>query len=246
MPRVYLSPSTQEFNPTVIGNSEEYYMNLIADAMMPYLRSSGIQVVRNTPDMTAASSIIQSNNSNVDLHVAIHSNASPESLAGTLRGTDVYYAPNGVFSKRFAEIVVKNFKKIYPIPDKVKALPTDFLGEVLKTNAPAVLIEVAYHDNIEDMNWIANNINLIAKAISISIAEYFGVPFIEPQPVQKGIVTVSYGSLYIRSRPTQNSNIIGRIPKGAEVFILGKWENWYVVFYKGILGYASANFIMII
>jgi len=48
MPRVYLSPSTQEFNPTVLGNSEEYYMNLIADAMMPYLRSSGIQVVRNT------------------------------------------------------------------------------------------------------------------------------------------------------------------------------------------------------
>lgn len=37
MPSIYLSPSTQEYNTTVLGNSEEYYMNLIADAMGPYL-----------------------------------------------------------------------------------------------------------------------------------------------------------------------------------------------------------------
>jgi len=246
MPKVYLSPSTQEFNPTVLGNSEEYYMNLIADAMIPYLRASGIQVVRNTPDMTAASSIIQSNNSNVDLHVAIHSNAAPESAAGTYRGTDVYYAPSSTLSKKFADLVVKNFKQIYPIPDKVRALPTNRLGEVLRTRAPAVLIEVAYHDNFEDMTWIANNINAIARAISLSITEYFGVPFIEPQPVRKGKVTVSSGNLNIRSRPSTNSRIIGSIPKGAEVMVLGQWENWYVVFYKGVLGYASANFITII
>ena len=57
MPRIYLSPSTQEFNPYVIGGNEEYYMNLIADAMEPYLYASGIAFTRNTPDMTAASSI---------------------------------------------------------------------------------------------------------------------------------------------------------------------------------------------
>ena len=38
MPRIYLSPSTQEYNPYVTGNgSEEYFMNLVADAMEPYL-----------------------------------------------------------------------------------------------------------------------------------------------------------------------------------------------------------------
>ena len=36
MPRIYLSPSTQEFNPYVSGDgNEEQYMNLIADAMEP-------------------------------------------------------------------------------------------------------------------------------------------------------------------------------------------------------------------
>ena len=43
MPIIYLSPSTQENNIYVTGGSEEYYANLIADDMVPYLRSSGIQ-----------------------------------------------------------------------------------------------------------------------------------------------------------------------------------------------------------
>ena len=43
MPLIYLSPSTQEWNPYVNGGNEEYYMNLIADAMVPFLNSSGIR-----------------------------------------------------------------------------------------------------------------------------------------------------------------------------------------------------------
>ena len=58
MPIIYLSPSTQEFNPYITGaGSEEYFMNRIADAMEPYLRANTIRFSRNTPDMTAASSI---------------------------------------------------------------------------------------------------------------------------------------------------------------------------------------------
>ncbi len=245
MPKIYLSPSTQEYNITALGNSEEYYMNLIADAMMPYLRSSGIQVVRNTPEMTAGSSITQSNNSNVDLHVALHSNAAPESLAGQLTGTDVYYAPSSSESRRFADIVVKNLKKIYYQPEKVQARPTDFLGEVLRTRAPAVLIEFAYHDNLTDMQWIANNIEEIARNVVLSITEFFGIPFVEAQPVQIGRVNVTSGSLNIRSRPTTSSSVIIQAPKGAQLQVVGKYQNWYVVQYKGATGYASADFVTI-
>ena len=77
MPRIYLSPSTQEYNPYVTGNgSEEYFMNLVADAMEPYLLANGIQFSRNTPDMTAASSIRQANRGDYDFYLALHSNAS--------------------------------------------------------------------------------------------------------------------------------------------------------------------------
>ena len=56
MPIIYLSPSTQENNYFVSGGTEEEYMNLIADRMIPYLNASGIRYTRNTPQMTAVSS----------------------------------------------------------------------------------------------------------------------------------------------------------------------------------------------
>ena len=77
MPKIYLSPSTQEYNPYVTGaGSEEYFMNLLADAMEPILLLNGIQFSRNTPDMTAASSIRQANAGQYDFYLALHSNAS--------------------------------------------------------------------------------------------------------------------------------------------------------------------------
>ena len=50
MPIIYLSPSTQEKNYYVNGGTEEQYMNLLADKMVPYLNASGIRYSRNTPD----------------------------------------------------------------------------------------------------------------------------------------------------------------------------------------------------
>ena len=49
MPIIYLSPSTQEGNYYVTGNTEEQYMNQLADAMIPYLDASGIRYTRNSP-----------------------------------------------------------------------------------------------------------------------------------------------------------------------------------------------------
>ncbi len=245
MPKIYLSPSTQEYNDYVTEGNEEYWMNEIADAMIPYLRSSGITVMRNTPQMTAASSITQSNQSNVDLHVALHSNAAPESLAGKLRGSDVYYSPNSSLSKKFAEIEANNLKKIYPDPSLVLTRVATNLGEVTRTNAPSVLIEYAYHDNVDDANWIKNNINEIARNTVESITKYFDIPFINAQAVQTAKVNVESGNLNIRSKPNINANIVGKAPKGADIYVLGKWDNWYVVYYNGVVGYSSADFIKI-
>ena len=111
MPSVYLSPSLQEYNPYIDGGNEEYYMNLIADAMEPYLRASGIDFRRNDPDMTLSQAIADSNKGNHDLHLAIHSNAAPEGSAGRYTGADIYYYPTGSNGKRFAEILQKNYKR---------------------------------------------------------------------------------------------------------------------------------------
>ncbi|MGN1015182.1 MAG: N-acetylmuramoyl-L-alanine amidase [Butyricicoccus sp.] len=181
MPTVYLSPSTQEYNPYYGGvGNEEYYMNLIVDAMIPYLDASGIAWKRNSTSDTALTSAQASNAAGVDLHVALHSNAAPEELAGQLQGPDVYYYASSEEGRRAAEIFANNLKLVYPYPDKVDIRPTTSLAELRRTIAPSVLIELAYHDNRDDANWIRNNIRDIARNLVVSIADFFAVPFEEP------------------------------------------------------------------
>ena len=246
MPIIYLSPSLQPYNEYVTGGSEQYHMNQIADAMEPYLRANGIRFTRNTVGMTLGQAIRESNSGYYDLHLALHSNAAPESMAGQLRGTDVYYYPYSTNGRRAAEIIANNFKNIYPIPDLVKTVPTTTLAEITKTNAPAVLIETAYHDNVEDANWLINNTQEIAANIVQSLTEYFGIPFIaNPQPERTGTVVTQGGNLNIRSRPNLSAQVIARAPNGSPITVLGQWENWYVVNFNGNVGYASSDFIRV-
>lgn len=181
MPRVYLSPSLQEYNLYVNGGTEEEITNLIADAMEPYLLASGIEFTRNRPEMSLGEAIAASNAGNYDLHFAIHSNAAPESLVGKLQGVDAYYFYNSPYGREMADIVTENMKQVYPDGEKVQSVATATLRELRRTNAPAVLVEVGYHDNVEDAQWIKENIDQIAKALAKSIADYFGVPFRQPQ-----------------------------------------------------------------
>lgn len=180
MPSIFLSPSTQEYNEFVNGGTEEYYANLIADAMVPYLRASGITFTRNNPGGTVNNSIADSNAGNYDFHLAIHSNAAPPNLAGMIQGPDVYYYHDSSAGQRDAEIIANNLKLIYPNPSLVTTVPSTTLAELRRTKAPAVLVEVAYHDNIDDANWIKNNIESIGRNLALSVADILDVPFVEP------------------------------------------------------------------
>lgn len=179
MPSVFLSPSLQEWNPYVNGGNEEYYMNLVADAIEPYLTASGITFARNTPSQTLSQAIAQSNAGNYDLHLAIHSNAAGANNSGNVRGTEVYYYPTSSAGKRAADIIVENYRNIYPLPDNVKTVATTSLAEVRRTRAPAVLIETAYHDNLADAEWIQENIGEIGRNLAQSITQFLGVPFVD-------------------------------------------------------------------
>lgn len=254
MPTIYLSPSTQQFNLFVTEGNEEYWMNQITDAMIPYLQEYGIDYYRNTPEMTAGSSLRDSNARNVDFHIAIHSNASGEAQAGRNRGVIVFYYPGSAEGQRMSDILVQNFRNIYPLPNQVTAVTTTSLGEVSRTTAPSVLIEVAYHDNVEDANWITGNIDAIARAISDSVNEYFSgaspqpgteQPGTAPQPGtgQAGRVTLSSGYLNIRNGPALSGEVIGMIPNGAIVTITEQVGEWYRIIYNGIDGYVFGNYV---
>ena len=245
MPSIFLSPSTQEGNLYVTGNSEEYWMNRLADAMEPYLTASGIQFTRNSPTGSAAQSIRQSNAGAYDLHLALHSNAAPPGQYGQVRGSDVYYYPSSVQGKKAADLVAQALQTIYPLPGKVRALGTTAIGEVRQTKAPSVFIELAYHDNQEDANWITENLGLIARTIVLALTEYFGIPFREPGGAfpRTGTVALSYGTLNLRSGPGLEYPILLSSPNGQAITLLGESGDWYRAQYGGKEGYVSKVFI---
>jgi N-acetylmuramoyl-L-alanine amidase len=250
MPSIFLSPSAQEFNKFVTdGKSEEYYTNLIADAMEPYLTATGITYTRNNPNETLAQIIAQSNEGNYDLHLALHTNASPESLSGILRGADFYYYARSARGREAATVLADNYMNIYPDPSRVKIMPTVGLAEVVRTRAPSVLAELAYHDNIEDATWLTNNIVPIARNLVQGLAEFFRIPFVEPSTQQYyrvGRVRTDGGRLNIRKAPTLQGEVLGQAPNGAEIRVIGRIGDWFVVEYNGLLGFSAARYIDVI
>lgn len=174
MPSVYISPSTQEANIGVGQyGTEEKRMNEIADILVPLLKANGLTVYRNRPEMTLQQVVKDSNAKNVDAHVAIHSNA------GGGEGTEIWVYKLGYNAERLAKCIYDELAPLSPGKDRgVKENP-DFY-ETRKTKAPAVIVEVGFHDNPADATWIASNQKAIARAIAKGICKYFGREYKEP------------------------------------------------------------------
>ncbi len=245
MPSVFLSPSTQEYNPYVDGGNEEYYMNIITDALIPYLEASGIRYERNDPGRNFVNSVRLSNAGSFDLHLALHSNAAPPPNAGKVQGSQVYYYADSTQGKRAATIFANNLKAIYPYPDKVQTIPTTTLGELKGTKAPAILIELAYHDNPEDAKWIRDNISTIAQNLAMSVSDFLGVAEQSPSPARTGTVTTQNTNLNLRAEPSVTSAVIGRIPNGTDIPILGTDGDWYLTSWNGTTGYVSGQYVTV-
>ena len=178
MPIIYLSPSTQENNLYVTGGTEEQYMNLLADKMIPYLDASGIRYVRNTPEMNAVSSIAASNAGNYDLHLALHSNAGG---GGKAYGpVALYYSQTG---KDFCQKLVNALLALGQKTNRSSHVTQQkSLYELRKTKAPAALLEVDFHDSSAGVEFITRRRTQIAEAIAKVIIEADGRAFVPAGP----------------------------------------------------------------
>ena len=248
MPSVFLSPSTQEYNPYITGSgSEEYWMNQIADAMEPYLRASGIRYGRNDPDSTAAGAIRQGNQGDYDFYLALHSNASGDGASeGRARGIIAFYYPTSPNGRRGAELIVQNLRSIYPLPDLVNTRSTTALGEVRQPRMPAVLVEIGYHDNVADALWIESNVVAIARQLVRALTEYFGIPFVDACMDRRAVVTTQGGNLLLRAGPSTDNAILQRIPNGATITVCGRYNGWYAARYNGADGFVSGDYIRLL
>ena len=92
---------------------------------------------------------------------------------------EVYYFPTSARGKQLAETIANNYKSIYREPGDIRTIPTRSLAELRRTKAPAVLIEVGYHDNRGEAQWIRDNIDNIARNLAKSVTEYFNQEFVD-------------------------------------------------------------------
>ena len=172
---LYLSPSNQIRN---IGfgdyRSEKERMNEVADVMEPILKAHGVVVYRNDPNNGLRDYVAEANKLDVDLYFAVHSNAANKRA----RGTEAFCFRFGGEGERFAKRVVDEILTIYNGPNRgVKESHSHFgpgkpLYETANPNAPAVLVEIAFHDEERDANWILANIEPIGQALARAVLKH--------------------------------------------------------------------------
>lgn len=172
---LYLSPSNQIRN---IGfgdyRSEMERMNQVADVVEPILRAHGVVVRRNDPQKSLRDYVAEANELDVDLYFAIHSNAANKRA----RGTEAFCFRFGGEGERFARRVVDEILTIYDGPNRGVKESCDHFGpgkplyETANPKAPAVLVEIAFHDQETDAAWILANIGPIGQALARAVLKH--------------------------------------------------------------------------
>ena len=258
MPDLFLSPSLQPWNPYINGGNEAQYMGYVADALEPYLLENNISYTRSRMPNTLANAINTSNSGSYALHLALHSNASGAGSEGRYRGIQAYYYPTSTKGRQAAEDLVEALREIYPDPELVYTVPTTTIQEVRRTKAPAVLMEIGYHDNLQDAKWIKDNIQAIALQLAKGLTKFFNLPFKDvctstvnklinvPDPRLNAYVricTSEGGGLNLRSEPNTSADVLTVIANNDKALLLEKQCDWARIRYNAIEGYTSGNFL---
>lgn len=171
MPKVFISPSNQVGNKYA-GIDMNEYRNCTAIGQMLYecLSVAGFDVRLVSDGVSMQRAVIESNSFNPDLHICIHTNA----FNGKVTGTRVFtFAASGK-AYDCGKLIFDGLCRL--IPDRVNAMKQrPGLYELKNTFAPAVYVEVDFHDVPERARWLVENRERIAHNLATSICSYFGV-----------------------------------------------------------------------
>jgi N-acetylmuramoyl-L-alanine amidase len=178
--KIYVSPSVQEHN---IGygqyGTEEARMNAVADVLCSILTYNSIQFKRNNSSMALAQIIADSNAycTSSDVHLAIHSNAGPSSAEGTVG----FYYKGSVNGQKLAQCIYNRVAPLSPGKDRGVVADTGY-GEIVKTKAMATIIEVGFHTNPADSQYIMNHAKELGIVLAQGLGDYMGIAMkIPPQ-----------------------------------------------------------------
>lgn len=190
MKKIFLSPSNQSGNVYAAGDTNEALVcgEIAAFAEKALLRC-GFQV-KTMQWETMQERCRVSNDWGAELHVPIHTNAFDGKVTGT---RIMVYEMKGP-SYEAAKAIYSELAPITPgRSENITAWPQ--LYELNTPKAPAVYIEVDFHDNKDVALWLKENTEAVGEAICKGICKHFGADYKAPQAqktyrVQVGAYTV--------------------------------------------------------
>jgi N-acetylmuramoyl-L-alanine amidase len=181
--RIYISPSNQRHNVGVGSYGRESDVcREIAKYVEEYLmeQEAKITVFLNEPEFDLPMVIKDSNALAIDYHLAIHSNAS----GSEIQGHEIFHHDSKEKGKEFAKVINRHFAKFSPFRNR--GVKSDFdlyprgLYELREIKATSALIEVGFHSNEEESEWIKENTRKIGKTLANAICDAIGIKFSEP------------------------------------------------------------------
>lgn len=113
------------------------------------------------------------NSSKADLLVSIHANASGQTSwvrgKGSASGTVVLYYKSSTKGKQLARNVAdecKVYRKLNGGPDnRFDTISPSTVAVLAKTHCPAILIELCFYDNLNDLLWTVNHLDGLADCV---------------------------------------------------------------------------------
>lgn len=132
-----------------------------------YLQTAGLEV-RTLQDDSLALVCAESNDWGADLFVSLHCNAFNTQARGT---ETLYKSFNG---QRLAGFIQSQIIRSVPTIDR-GCKKRDDLWVLNGTNAVAVLVEMAFIDNMDDLVLLEQQLDKIVRAIARGITDYWGM-----------------------------------------------------------------------
>lgn len=171
MPKVFISPSNQTGNIYAgIDMNEAENCRAISELLAGCLGKAGFSVMLPYNGDSMRNAVVDSNSFEPDLHICIHTN----SFNGKVFGTRVFRFANSGKAYDCGKVIYNGLCKL--IPDGTNAYRrNNGLYELKYTIAPAVYVEVDFHDVPERAKWLVENRERIAHNLANSICSYFGV-----------------------------------------------------------------------
>jgi N-acetylmuramoyl-L-alanine amidase len=163
-----ISPSQQKNNACVMGDTEQAHMHVIGQKVYDLLKQDTrfnpykIPMLNGDANANLRQVVAMSNdfikaNGDEGYHLALHSDAG-----GYARGTSGLYL--GEKGKAWGKPIIDELCALTPWDDVGIRKRAD-LYELNNTTASAFLVEVSFHDQKDEAQWIHSNTDAIVQAI---------------------------------------------------------------------------------